>query len=82
MSIFAETPAELLAEVAAILEEVDVKAGETILHKEDVWTDGYGTIVQAPRALSVYYADACVHESTRDRHVSITWLLPQHLPTS
>jgi len=36
VSIFVETPEEILAEVAAILEEVDVKAGETILHKDDV----------------------------------------------
>jgi HEAT repeat protein len=36
VSIFAETPEEILAEVAAILEEVDVQAGETILHKDDV----------------------------------------------
>jgi HEAT repeat protein len=36
VSIFAETPEEILADVAAILEEVDVKAGETILHKDDV----------------------------------------------
>ena len=36
VSIFAETPEEILAEVAAILEEVDVQSGETILHKEDV----------------------------------------------
>jgi len=34
--IFAETPEEILAEVTAILEEVDVKAGETVLHKDDV----------------------------------------------
>jgi len=80
--IFAETPEEILAEVTAILEDADVKAGETILHQDDVWTDGYGTILQSPRALYVWYADACVHESTRDRHVSITWLFPQHLPTS
>ena len=36
VSIFAETPEEILVEVAAILEEVDVQAGETILHKDDV----------------------------------------------
>jgi ATP/ADP translocase/HEAT repeat protein len=36
VSIFAETPEEILAEVAAILEEVEVQAGETILHKDDV----------------------------------------------
>jgi len=36
VSIFAETPEEILAEVAAILEEVDVQAGETILHKDEV----------------------------------------------
>jgi CRP-like cAMP-binding protein len=36
VSIFAEILGESLAEVAAILEEVDVKAGETILHKDDV----------------------------------------------
>jgi HEAT repeat protein len=36
VSIFAETPEEILADVAAILEEVDVQAGETILHKDDV----------------------------------------------
>jgi len=38
--IFAETPEEILAEVTAILEDADVKAGETILHQDDVWTDG------------------------------------------
>ena len=36
VSIFAETPEEILADVAAILAEFDVHAGETILHKEDV----------------------------------------------
>ena len=36
VSIFADTPEEILADVAAILEEVDVQAGETILHKDDV----------------------------------------------
>ena len=36
VSIFAETPEEILAEVADILAEVDVQAGETILHKDDM----------------------------------------------
>jgi hypothetical protein len=36
VSIFAETPEEILADVAAILAEVDVQAGETILHKDEV----------------------------------------------
>jgi len=36
VSIFADTPEEILVDVAAILEEVDVKAGDTILHKDDV----------------------------------------------
>ena len=36
VSIFADTPEEILTDVAAILEEVDVKAGDTILHKDDV----------------------------------------------
>src|SRR5256885_14104799 len=37
--------------------------------------------LKSPGVLSVCYADACVHESTRSRHASITCLLPQHLPT-
>jgi HEAT repeat protein len=36
VSIFAETPEEILADVAAILEEVNVQAGVTILHKDEV----------------------------------------------
>jgi hypothetical protein len=36
VSIFAETPEEILTEVAAILEEVNVKAGAMILQKDDV----------------------------------------------
>src|SRR5215831_5315165 len=36
VSIFAETPEEILADVTAILEEVDLQAGETILHKDEV----------------------------------------------
>ena len=36
VSIFADTPEEILADVAALLEEVNVAAGETILHKDDV----------------------------------------------
>ena len=36
MVIFAETPEEILAEVTAILEDADVKGGETILHQDDV----------------------------------------------
>jgi HEAT repeat protein len=36
VSIFADTPEEILADVAALLEEVNVTAGETILHKDDV----------------------------------------------
>jgi len=36
VSIFADTPEEILVDVAAILEEVDVRAGDTILHKDDV----------------------------------------------
>jgi CRP-like cAMP-binding protein len=36
VSIFADTPEEILADVAALLEEIDVTAGETILHKDDV----------------------------------------------
>jgi CRP/FNR family transcriptional regulator, cyclic AMP receptor protein len=36
VGLFAETPEEILADVAAILEEVDVQAGATILHKDEV----------------------------------------------
>jgi hypothetical protein len=36
VSIFADTPEEILADVAALLEEVNVAAGETILHKDEV----------------------------------------------
>ena len=49
VSIFADTPEEILADVAALLEEIDVTAGETILHKDDVGrcmyiiVDGRGT---------------------------------------
>ncbi len=35
VSIFAETPDEILAEVASLLEEVEVDAGETIFRKGD-----------------------------------------------
>jgi CRP-like cAMP-binding protein len=35
VDVFTETPEEALAEVASILEEVDVKAGETIFEKGD-----------------------------------------------
>ncbi len=36
VSIFAETPDEILAETASFLEEVEVKAGETIFEKGDM----------------------------------------------
>ena len=36
VSIFADTPEEILADVAGLLEEITVPAGETILHKDDV----------------------------------------------
>jgi signal-transduction protein with cAMP-binding, CBS, and nucleotidyltransferase domain len=41
VNIFAETPDEILAEVAELLEEVDFKAGETVFEKGAMGTSMY-----------------------------------------
>jgi CRP-like cAMP-binding protein len=41
VSIFAEVPDELLVEVASVLEEIEVSAGEEIVHKGDLGTSTY-----------------------------------------
>jgi len=41
ISIFSETPEEILAEVASILDESEVKAGETIFEKGEIGRSMY-----------------------------------------
>jgi hypothetical protein len=41
VSMFAEVPDELLVDVASVLEEVAVSAGEAIVHQGDVGTSTY-----------------------------------------
>jgi CRP/FNR family cyclic AMP-dependent transcriptional regulator len=41
LSLFEETPETVLAEVAEILQEVEVKKGETIFHAGDIANDMY-----------------------------------------
>jgi len=45
VSIFKEIPEESLVEVASLLEELDIKAGAEIFHKDDIGTSMY-TIVE------------------------------------
>jgi CRP-like cAMP-binding protein len=41
VSLFGETPEDLLAEVAALLEEIEVRAGDTIFDKDDPGSSMY-----------------------------------------
>jgi CRP-like cAMP-binding protein len=45
VNIFAETPDEIVAEVAELLEEVDFKAGETVFEKGAMGTSMYIIVV-------------------------------------
>ncbi|HKZ86911.1 MAG TPA: cyclic nucleotide-binding domain-containing protein [Anaerolineae bacterium] len=50
VSLFIETPEELLAEVAALLEEIEVKAGDTIFEKGDPGSSMYIIVEGRARA--------------------------------
>jgi HEAT repeat protein len=52
VSLFSETPDEVLADVAALLEEVDVDAGEIVFHKGDVGSALYVVVEGKVRVTS------------------------------
>jgi len=58
VSIFAETPEPILAEMASILEEIEVKAGETVIRQGDIGTSMYIII------------DGHVRVYTKDREIA------------
>ena len=89
VSIFSETPDEILAEVASLLEEVEVDAGERIFEKGDM---GSAMYIVVEGRVRVHNQDRTLRElGPRDifgemaaldpepRSASITALAPTHL---
>jgi HEAT repeat protein len=89
VSIFAETPEEILADVAAILAEIAVPAGETILHKDEVGrcmyiiVDGRVRIHDGEQTIAYLGARDIVGElavlDTEPRSASVTAAVDTHL---